>query len=370
MIISMMEHIVKALDSEILHCIKNAKSISVAAALTNSYGVDLLSNASKTCFVRVVVGVNLPTPVDVLCILRNKYKNNARIWMDKAFFHPKVYLFVLKDGTKIGYIGSGNFTSGGMKENIEMAYKVTASSEYDELQKWFDDIFDKSSEISDTFINNYRPYVNKWSGRNAEQDQDFSNISNEMASISLNKKAVLRELKKFRDMDKYQNIIKDSAKSVSEIRKSIDYDNDFKNFNLEKFLSYWELGHIIPIYKNQIEKAVKEGAMRKLCKMLCDDSIDIEERFRLAFSEYKIYGCGDNIITKILCVHNPKAYMLLNNVSKDYLKYTKISFVRGTSPGARYKQICITFKALCSETEIKDFAVLDDLLYRAMNKLQ
>lgn len=364
-----MEHIVKALDSEILHCIQNAKSISVAAALTNSYGVDLLSNASKTCFVRVVVGVNLPTPVDVLCSLRNKYKNNARIWMDKAFFHPKVYLFVLKDGTKIGYIGSGNFTSGGMKENIEMAYKVTAPSECDELQKWFDDIFDKSSEISDTFINNYRPYVNKWSGRNAEQDQDFSNISNEMASISLNKKAVLRELKKFRDMDKYQNIIKDSAKSVSEIRKSIDYDNDFKNFNLEKFLSYWELGHIIPIYKNQIEKAVKEGAMRKLCKMLCDDSIDIEERFRLAFSEYKIYGCGDNIITKILCVHNPKAYMLLNNVSKDYLKYTKISFVRGTSPGARYKQICITFKALCSETEIKDFAVLDDLLYRAMNEL-
>ena len=212
--------------------------------------------------------------------------------------------------------------------------------------------------------------MNKWSGRNAEQDQDFSNISNEMASISLNKKAVLRELKKFRDMDEYQNIIKDSAKSVSEIRKSIDYDNDFKNFNLEKFLSYWELGHIIPIYKNQIEKAVKEGAMRKLCKMLCDDSIDIEERYRLAFSEYKIYGCGDNIITKILCVHNPKAYMLLNNVSKEYLKYTKISFVRGTSPGARYKQICITFKALCSETEIKDFAVLDDLLYRAMNELQ
>ena len=44
----MMEHIVKALDSEILHCIQNAKSISVAAALTNSYGVNLLSYASKT----------------------------------------------------------------------------------------------------------------------------------------------------------------------------------------------------------------------------------------------------------------------------------------------------------------------------------
>ena len=62
--------------------------------------------------------------------------------------------------------------------------------------------------------------------------------------------------------------------------------------------------------------------------------------------------------------------MLLNNVSEDYLKYTKISFVRGTKPWTRYKQICITFKALCSETEIKDFAVLDDLLYRAMNELQ
>ena len=78
----MMEHIVKALDSEILHCIKNTKSISVAAALTNSYGVNLLSYASKTCLVRVVAGVNLPTPVDVLISLRNKYNNNARIWLD------------------------------------------------------------------------------------------------------------------------------------------------------------------------------------------------------------------------------------------------------------------------------------------------
>ena len=75
-IISIMSHIVKTLDSEILHCIENAKSISVAAALTNSYGVDLLSSASKTCLVRVVAGVNLPTSVDVLNSLRNKYNNN------------------------------------------------------------------------------------------------------------------------------------------------------------------------------------------------------------------------------------------------------------------------------------------------------
>lgn len=62
--------------------------------------------------------------------------------------------------------------------------------------------------------------------------------------------------------------------------------------------------------------------------------------------------------------------MLLNNISNDYLKYTKISFVRGTKPCTRYKQLCSTFKELCSKTDIKDFAILDDLLYRAMNKLQ
>ena len=139
---------------------------------------------------------------------------------------------------------------------------------------------------------------------------------------------------------------------------------------MERFLSFGELGRIRRSYKKYIEKAVKEGAMRKLCKMLCDDSIDIEERYRLAFSKYKIYGCGENFITKILCVHNPKKYMLLNNISNDYLKYTKISFVRGTKPWTQYKQLCSTFKELCSKTGIKDFAVLDDLLYRAMNELK
>ncbi len=366
---SMMKHIIKTLDTDIQSCIKNAKSISFAIALTNSYGLDLLANASKKCYTRLVVGVNLPTPVDVLLSLRYKHNSNARIWLEKSFFHPKVYLFVLNDGTKVGFIGSGNFTSAGMKENIEMAYKVTDPSEYDELQNWFDDIFDKSSEITDTFINNYRPYVNKWSGRNAEQDQDFTNIQDEMESISLNKEAVISKLKELVKKQDYKSIAALRAKAVRDIRESIDYDNDFKNFNLVRFLSFGELGRIRRSYKKYIEKAVKEGAMRKLCKMLCDDSIDIEERYRLAFSEYKIYGCGDNFITKILCVHNPKEYMLLNNVSEDYLKYTKISFVRGTKPWSKYKQLCSTFKELCSKTGIEDFAVLDDLLYSAMNKL-
>lgn len=365
-----MSNIVETLDAEILHCIKNAKSISVATALTNSYGVDLLSNASKTCFVRLVIGVNLPTPIDIIQALCNKYNNNVRIWMNKEFFHPKVYLFVLKDDTKIGFIGSGNFTSGGMKENIEIAYKIIDNSEFDQLQKWFDDIFNKSSCITDTFIKNYRPYVNKWSGKNAEQDQEFSNIQAEMDSISLNKEAVISELKELVKYNDYKSIVAQRAKSVRDIRKSIDYDNDFINFDLDSFLNYRELGHIIPIYKNQIEKAVEEGAMRKLCKILCDNNVDIEERYRLAFSEYKIFGCGQNFITKILCVHNPKEYMLINNVSKQYLNFTKVSFERGTKLGARYKQLCSTFKALCSETGIKDFAVLDELLYSAMKYIE
>ena len=365
----MMSLIINTLEDEFMHCIKNAKSISIAAALINTYGVNLLSIASKTCLVRLVAGVNLPTPIDVLQALRKKYNKNARVWMNKDFFHPKVYLFVLKNGTKIGFIGSGNFTSGGMKENIEMSYKITDVSEYDELQKWFDDIFDKSSDITDTFLNNYRQYVNKWAGKRKEQNKDFSSIQDEMTAISYNKMAVIRKLKKYRDMQDYKNIVSGRANSVIEIRKSIDYDNDFRNFDLERFLSYWELGHIIPIYRNQIEKAVEEGSMRKLCKMLCDESIDIEERYRLAFTDCKIYGCGDNFITKILCVHNPKEYMLLNNVSKDYLKYTKVSFDRGTKPWSKYKQLCSTFKELCSKTDIEDFAVLDDLLYSAMNKL-
>ena len=95
--------------------------------------------------------------------------------------------------------------------------------------------------------------MNKWSGKNTEQNNDFSNIQNEMESISLNKEAIISKLKELVKNKDYKSIATQSAITVRDIRETIDYDNDFKNFNLERFLSYWELGHIIPIYRNQTD---------------------------------------------------------------------------------------------------------------------
>ena len=68
--------------------IGKAKEMYIAVALANEYSIEVLKGAPKTCKIKIVVGVNLPTPVSVLKDLRALYKNNARIYRGE-FFHPR-----------------------------------------------------------------------------------------------------------------------------------------------------------------------------------------------------------------------------------------------------------------------------------------
>jgi hypothetical protein len=247
---------------------------------------------------------------------------------------------------------------------------VTNQDECQELLHWFDDIYKESSEISDSFLNKYKPYTVKWQTIKKEQLVEMSDVQEQLDKIRFNYNAIKKELIRLRKSPGYQGIVKERKKNVESIRKAIDYKNNFKDFDVDEFLDILPLGHIIPTYKQSQKKAVKSGKMQKLCRMLCDDSLSIEERYRLAITEYKVNGCGCNVITKILCVHNSKEYMLWNKISKKFLKYTQVSFERGTNEWDKYKQLCKIFKQLCEETNIENFAVLDDLLFSAIEAIK
>lgn len=365
-----MSQIVQHLNLEIQKCISTAKEANIAVALTSTFGVDVLSSAPKGCSVRIITGVNLPTPTDVLNNLRDSYGSKARVYLQpRTFYHPKVYLITNNDDSLVAFIGSGNFTSGGLKDNIELSYKVTNQEECQELLKWFNSIYEQAEEITDSFLKEYRTYYAKWQSVKKEQSSDIEEIQNKLNTIRANTDAIKKELIKLRASADYTNMVKARKKDVKDIRAAIDYKNNFKDFDVDAFLGILPLGHVIPTYKQSQIKAVKNGKMQKLCHMLCDDSISIEERYRLAVTDYKVAGCGCNVITKILCVHKPKEYMLWNSVSKGFMDYTQVSFDRGTKEWNQYKQLCQLFKHLCQEIDIEDFAVLDELLYRAMEEV-
>lgn len=366
-----MSNLIIHLNREIEKYISSAISVNIAVALTSSFGVETLAKIPKSCKVKIITGVDLPTPIDVLKQLRNSYGTDARVYLSQdSFFHPKVYIFKMRDNTLVAYIGSGNFTSGGLSDNIELAYKVTNQDECKNLLQWFEDIFRDSFAITDTFLNEYKPYTVKWQKVKKEQSYDMAVIQEHLHTIRLNYNAIKKELIRLRTSDNYQSIVNEREEVVKEIRRAIDYNNKFKNFDVDAFLDIYSLGHIIPIYKSSLKKSVKNGKLQKLCQMLCNDSLPIEERYKLAVTEYDVEGCGCNIITKLLCVHKPKEFMLWNDISKEFLKYTQVSFERGTKDWDKYKQLCKIFKQLCEETNIEDFAVLDSLLCDAVDAIK
>ena len=120
-------NLVETLGEKIEQHISATKKIWIAVALAGDYSLDLLSHVSKDCEVRIVVGIDLPTPISVLRELKKRFKN-TRVYYSE-FFHPKMYLFQFFSDEYVAYIGSSNFTKAGLTNNIELSYQVNDQKE-------------------------------------------------------------------------------------------------------------------------------------------------------------------------------------------------------------------------------------------------
>ncbi len=340
----------------------------IAVALVKDYGLDILNQSEKNCKVRMIVGVNLPTPLQVLKALRKRYASDARIYQGD-FFHPKVYLFRMKDNSLIAYVGSANFTNSGLNSNIELTVAVTEQAVCEQILGWFNNLYDQSEPISDNFLANYSTYAAKWVKMQQERERDFQSVMEELDTFKEQKEAIEQELQRRRNKKDYDKICKSRKQDVEDIKRAIDYFNDFKHINIDLFLSIAPLGNIRQSYKKQLKTAVKDGSLRRLFKHLCNDSIPVEQRITEAmYGEYKVFGCGPNILTKVMTVHNPEKYVVYNNVTQKYLDRVHLHFIRRTKFATQYRQLCQIFLEICKKTNIPDFAVLDAMLYRITNE--
>ena len=359
--------ILQNIGESITEAFSKAVEASIAVALVKDYSFSILDKAKKSCKVRMMVGVNLPTPVEVLKDLRKCYASNARIYQGD-FFHPKVYLFRMKDNSLIAYVGSANFTNSGLNSNVELSVAVTDQSVCEQILEWFNNLYDQSEPISDNFLANYSTYATKWVKLKKEQEKDFQSVTDELDVFKEQKTVIEQELQKRRNLKNYADICKSRKQDVEDIREAIDYYNDFKHIDVDSFLSIGPLGNIRQSYKKQLKDAVKDGSLRRLFKHLCNDSIPVEQRITDAIEgDYKVFGCGRNIFTKVMTVHNPKKYVVYNDVTKVYLDRVHLHFMRGTKFAEQYRQICQIFSEICKRTDIRDFAVLDEILYRIKN---
>ncbi len=361
--------IVEYLGDKLKQQIIKAKKIWIAVALAGDYSLDLLSTVSKKCEVNIVVGIDLPTPIGVLRELKKRF-GNTRVYFSE-FFHPKMYLFQSVSGEYVAYIGSSNFTKAGMTNNIELSYQVNNQKECLRIKEWFNTVFDKANEITTSFLNNYRDYSNSFERQKIQRRNHLQAIIESQKAIVADNEQLLKSISILLKNKTCIERIKRRKKVVKALRSYLDYDNDFENIDVDSFaFREPELGHIIPIYKNQWHEAVENGSLKRLFRLLCDDTIDIEDRIRKAMTDEKnkIEGVGINFITKFLVVHNSKLYMVWNNVVEDFIKEYHFEFEKGTKIWTKYKLLCEHFSILCKKVGIKNFAELDAVLFDAMQK--
>lgn len=351
-----------AIKDEVENLLSEAIEVNIAVALCSNYAVNALQNIPKSCKLRIVTGVDLPTPLEVLRALKSRYKKKARIYAE-TFFHPKVYIFRLKNKELVAYIGSGNFTEGGLLNNIEVFYKVEDQDECNNISGWFENVFNKSLCITDNFLIEYKGYSRKWSKEENKRKSEIKDLLNDVNEKKRLFDSLKEKLKEIRESKDYGDICKMRTDTVSRIKEALDYNNDFENIDIDKFLRLKELGNIRQSYKKELKRAVKSHKLRDLFLLLCNDDESIEERYRAATEEYKIRGCNKNMITKVLAVHDPLKYMLWNGVTEEIMHKYDIRFDRGTKEYQKYGHLCAEFKEIISELKIKDFVVLDLMMF-------
>lgn len=149
------------LETELIASLNGAKSISIAVALMKDYGFSIIeNNLPKECTRKYLVGINLPTPPNILRRLLELQKNNpnhvvTKVYASRANYHPKVYLIEKKSGDLIAFVGSANATRGGLTHNIEMSFAITDSEDCVKLKAWFDSLFITAKSYDEKYISNY-----------------------------------------------------------------------------------------------------------------------------------------------------------------------------------------------------------------------
>lgn len=360
--------IVTKLSESLSLVLNTADELWIAVGLMNLQGLDFIfKHAPSSCNMNILLGIDLPTEPRVfkrLHELQLRTTLNVRLYSDKEYYHPKIYL-VKKDGGLSGFVGSANCTNGGLYNNVELCVRIQNREDCSKLRDWFNSLYILATPLTNDFIKKYsEDFAERKRRRNEERKaakKDKYLLNQKYEASMKERESLINQLNQYRSDQNYENIVHERATAISELKSSLDYPR-FKEIDVDGFFSIWDLGHLLafpkPTIKNQLSR------FSNLLRFLCNEKIDIVERYEEALhGKYKINGINEGLISKILTIHDPMKYCVINSKSRQALKRYGIGLPRGLSTGEKYKITCRFLADICREVKIKNLAILDYYLY-------
>ena len=366
-----MINITTKLSANLKTAFETADEIWLAVALLNLKGFEFIfKTIRKDCKINFIGGIDLPTDqaaLTNLLLLKTKHKHTLSAYiLTNDVFHPKVYIISSNNQLK-SFVGSANCTNGGLDSNIEMTVEIDNQETSKNLLEWFLIMQSNSQILTTDFIADYIPtYKNRLKRRKKDQAEikHLKNIEQKKLEANLKARGLLiSQLKIIRRSADYPIFKQARQDKIKELKKSLDYPH-FIKLDLPEFWRIKDLGTIVPIrVKAKIDN--DRAKFAKLMKYICDDSISINERLDEALTgKLSIENVGEGFISKILVIHNPNEYYIHNKEFTDNLRPFGLSFPRGLSFGDKYRLTRDTLKSILEETNIENFAVLDQCLIR------
>lgn len=147
------------LQSHLINELNKANEVCVASAIVSDSGLQiLLDNIPSNCKLKLLIGIDLPTPISVFERLFELGNENieAKVFLKESFFHPKLYLTNGKN--KVVFVGSGNCTIGGLENHIELFHKISEDEMFSEYKSWFDTYFKLGTEIREEWLTQYATF--------------------------------------------------------------------------------------------------------------------------------------------------------------------------------------------------------------------
>ncbi len=146
-----------------------AAEFYLGMALVTKSGLKLVLPAIERCLEKrgcghILFGVDLPTDpdaIDSLKTLQTSHQENftvRRFQPGARFFHPKVSVFVKRNGKKTAIIGSSNLTGGGLSGNYEANVLLDSPTIVQKFQDYFDEQFQgaHARRVDQRWLDQYR----------------------------------------------------------------------------------------------------------------------------------------------------------------------------------------------------------------------
>lgn len=175
--------IAEKLKPEFDDLVNKAEEIWIACATVSRKAYTPFINALKKRGVKPTFVIGLNLLIEPYLLENVLLRHQKREWINcviyrRAFFHPKMYLF--KSGERfIAFIGSGNFTMGGIHNHIELNVKVEDQTFCKSVLAWFNGIYNQSEPLNQEVIDLYKKKFERIRYRQKEIEKEISSLIEE-----------------------------------------------------------------------------------------------------------------------------------------------------------------------------------------------